>query len=179
MEHKNNESCLMNTNKYDNVKYINQCNTPKYSIIRQYNKMNKKSREIKNKGDKGDKGDRGDFGLSNTLIMISIISTPVIAISTSYQEIAYFPWIHSEYQFLIGKVIFDVKIADINLGIRLHDVTHTVILGQLTNINMSGIYNFSFVKPTSNSRLRIEIMKGNIGKINPIIYSVNINFYGS
>jgi len=106
------------------------------------------------------------------------ISIEISATTTTWTTMAYFAWDDSRYSaYSNGAIVFWAQIGGAKtLGVRVIDSSSTV-LGSLTGINSSGIYNISLpTLPTADDYLRIEVSRSAGGGTNPRMYSTQFEF---
>lgn len=101
----------------------------------------------------------------------------ITANKTSYEPVAYFPWLDIRYSgYTSGVVIFRAVISTRDLDIRLQDVTNGTTLGSSIGIAASGWYTFGVTNPVSDAQVELQVRKSGPGGANPDVFGVVLEF---
>lgn len=104
-------------------------------------------------------------------IPVVLIGEQIDVISENYIGINFFPWVANGMTSAI--LIFEAVIVGAPMSIKIIDVTHGVILGELTNVAASAFYEMPFALPISNARLSIQVKK-NTSNFDPQIFGISM-----
>jgi hypothetical protein len=107
----------------------------------------------------------------------ALLLNEIIIDSTSYTTTSYFVWDDSVYStFNNGNLRIWIDWTDIDVDIRLQDVTNATTLGSLTAIGATGVSVISLTNPISDASVELQIRQSGAGSTNPSVKGVTLEF---
>jgi len=108
--------------------------------------------------------------LANHRAEYQLVTVDSKANNMGWTTLAVFPWVDSRHSnFVLGKIVTVVDIANRALNIRYRDVTNNVTLGQVLNVNTDGSLVFPVTNPTTDATIELQISKSNVGGTSPLV----------
>ena len=66
--------------------------------------------------------------------------------------------------------------TDLDLDVRLQDLTNATTLGSLTGINTDGVHVIAITNPTSDALVELQVRQSGAGSTDPLIMSATLDF---
>lgn len=111
-------------------------------------------------------------------IAYQLISSKVLGIDTSYDNLAYFAWVDSRYSgYTNGRLLFEAEITGAELTYRVVDESGNVLVTEATTSGSSFISATFASLPTQDRRVILQFKKASAAA-NPAVYGVTFEFDG-
>jgi hypothetical protein len=121
----------------------------------------------------------GGGGAGSKTATYSLTGAEVVATTTIFEDIAYFPWKNTLYgTYTNGHIIFEANITGTNLLIQVIDGNTLGVLGGPLTVSLTGTYTLNFNNPVLpvDTFLVVQIAESSLGITPPTIKGLNMEF---
>jgi hypothetical protein len=117
-------------------------------------------------------------GSGTNLATYTLVAPEVMATTTTWVTVAYFPWLNSRYSgYTNGALVFRASIPGAKtLDIRLQDTTAATTLASSLGIAVTNWYSIAITNPVGDAQIELQVQRSAGAGSNPSVLGVVMEF---